>query len=314
MKKVTVLLFSVLLSFAAIAQKGKVNSAATYNDNNELAKALETINIALDPNNPKSVKSINWPKSWIVRGDIYQKIFTASKPEFKALSENPLQEAFNSYLRAIELDESNRYATTIKLQIQMLRNKFSNQAGVAYDAQDYSSSSKAFEMMLKLDNIDLIKADSPDFIDTSTIFNAGYTAYMAKEYDRAIDFYNEAAKYDFNGANMYSSIAHVYIEKGDTAQSIGTLKSGIDKYPNDVNLLIQLVNSYMNEPEKGIEYLDRAIAQDETNQQFYFVKGVFLEKLLKFDDALVSYQQAADLKAAMMSFQGDVTTSNAALW
>jgi len=297
MKKVTVVLFSVLLSVAAFAQKGKVNSAASYNDNNELSKALETINIALDPNNPKSEKSINWPKSWIVRGDIYQKIYASNNPEFKALSANPLEEAFNSYLRAIELDEANRYASSIKLQVQMLRNKFGNKARVAYDAQDYSASSKAFEMMIKLDNIDLIKADNPNYIDTSTIFNVGYTAYLAKEFDRAIDFYNEAAKYEFNGANIYSSIAYVYMEKGDTAQSIETLKSGIEKYPNDVNLLIQLVNSYLNEPEKGIEYLNRAIAQDESNEQFYFVKGVFLEKLKKLDEALESYQKAADLKA-----------------
>ena len=297
MRKVTVLLFSVMLSVAGFAQKGKVNSAAAYNDNNELSKALETINIALDPNNPKSEKSINWPKSWIVRGDIFQKIYVSTNSEFKALSDNPLQEAYDSYLRAVELDEDNRYSSSIKLQVQLLRNKFANQAKVAYDAKDYGTSSKAFEMMIKLDNIDIIKADNPNFIDTSTVFNAGYTAYLAKDFDRAIEFYNEAAKYDFNGANMYSSIAHVYIEKGDTAQSIETLKSGIEKYPNDVNLLIQLVNSYLNEPEKGIEYLDRAIAQDASNEQFYFVKGVFLEKLKKFDEALESYQKAADLKA-----------------
>jgi len=83
MKKI-ILLVAFLISVAgAYAQKGKVASAQTLKDSQKLDKALEAINEAIDPNNEKAENSINWTKTWQVRGDIYRAIYQSKDANVK---------------------------------------------------------------------------------------------------------------------------------------------------------------------------------------------------------------------------------------
>ena len=75
MKKAIILLAFVFAVTGVFAQKGKVTSAQTFKDTGKLDKALEAITEATDPSNEKAEKSIPWPKTWEVKGEIYQAIF-----------------------------------------------------------------------------------------------------------------------------------------------------------------------------------------------------------------------------------------------
>jgi hypothetical protein len=73
------------------AQKGKVTAALNFKDTGKLDKAVEAINEAIDANNPKAVEgSLNWPRTWEVRGEIYQAIFQSKDAAVKKLSDDPL--------------------------------------------------------------------------------------------------------------------------------------------------------------------------------------------------------------------------------
>ena len=100
MKKVILLLFAISISLGIMAQKGKVTSAITYIDQGAFEKAKENLDQAL-----QNEKSKNWYNTFFAKGKLCQAVFESDDPKYKSLcSDDPLQEAYEAYQKAMELD------------------------------------------------------------------------------------------------------------------------------------------------------------------------------------------------------------------
>ncbi len=297
MKKTIILLAFVFAVSGAFAQKGKVTSAQNLKDTGKLDKAFETIEETIDSSNPKAEKSIPWPKTWEVRGDIYQAIFQSQDTNIKKLSADPLTVALDSYKKALELDEKDKFGKTLKIKLTLLTNDLTNQAVQAFQDEDYDKALKSFEQILDIQDVDIVKADNPNAIDTVILFNTGLAAYNAKNYDKAIKYYSEAAKHGYNGARTYSLIASAYQLKGDTIGSLDVLKEGFNKYPTDNGVLTSMIQIYldMDKTDDAMKYLEMAIEQDPTNTTYYFAQGTLYEKLKDEENAIKTYEKALEI-------------------
>jgi len=198
MKRLMVLIIMVSFAFSGCAQRGLVTKSQTLKDTGKLGEALENINAAVDSSNEKSSKTIDWPRTWEVRGEVYQAIFQSNNAETKKLADDPLSEALKSYKKALELDDKGRFANSIKVKLTLLTNDLTNQAVQAFNDEDYPKALRSFEQILDIQELDIIKQDNPEAVDTVIIFNAGLAAYNAENYDKAIEYYKEAAKYGYN--------------------------------------------------------------------------------------------------------------------
>ncbi|NQU52123.1 MAG: tetratricopeptide repeat protein [Bacteroidetes bacterium] len=297
MKKTIILLTFVFAISGAFAQKGKVTSAQNLKDTEKLDKALEAIEEATDPSNEKAEKSIPWPKTWEVKGEIFQAIYQSKDANFQKLSDDPLTTAFDSYKKALELDEKDKFGKSVKIKLTLLTNDLTNQAVQAFQDEDYNKALKSFEQILAIQNVDIIKADSPDAVDTVILFNAGLAAYNAENYEKAINFYTMVAKYGYNGARTYSLIADSYQQNKDTTGALEALKIGFEKYPEDNGVLTSLIQIYldMGKTDDAMKYLEMAIAQDPTNTTYYFAQGTLYEKLNDEENAIKTYEGALEI-------------------
>lgn len=297
MKRTIFLLAFVFMVSGVFAQKGKVTSAQNLKDTGKLDKAVETIETTIDPSNPKSSKTIPWPKTWEVRGEIYQAIFQTEDENFKKLSDDPLTVAFDSYKKALELDENNKFGKSLKIKLTLLTNDLTNQAVEAFQDEDYDKALSSFEQIIEINNTDIVKADNPAAVDTVILFNAGLAAYNAKKYDKSIEYYSEAAKYGYNGARTYSLIADAHQQKGDTIGALDVLKVGFEKYPDDNGVLTSMIQIYldMEKTDEAMKYLEMAIAQDPTNTTYYFAQGTLYEKINDEENAIKTYEKALEI-------------------
>jgi tetratricopeptide (TPR) repeat protein len=295
MKKVFFVAILLLAGTTVFAQKGKVSSAENYKDSGKLDKALEAIEETVDPNNDKAEKTLDWPRTWEVRGEIYQAIFASKDENYKKLSDNPLEEAYKSYMKALSLDDKDRYANGIKIKLTFLIQDLTKAAVNAFQAEKYDDATKYFENILDIEKTDLFKKDTP--VDTVIIYNTGLAATNAKQYKKAIDYFKECIKYDYNGGASYGQIISAYEAMGDTTAAVNSMKEGFEAYPESQNILVSLINYYMskNKSEDAISYLDKAIEKDPKNPTFYFAKGAALDKLGRSDEALKAYQQATEV-------------------
>ncbi|HYQ58662.1 MAG TPA: tetratricopeptide repeat protein, partial [Draconibacterium sp.] len=297
MKK-TIILLALVLSFsAAFAQKGKVTSAQNFKDTGKLDEAVETIENTIDPANDKAEKTIPWPKTWEVRGEIYQAVFKSQDESVKALSDDPLTVALESYKKAIELDESDKFSKSVKIKLTLLINDLADQAVEAFNTDDYKTALKSFEQILEIEDMPLIKEDSPEAVDTIIIFNAGLAAYNLEDYETAIKFYKEAAKHGFNAGRTYVLIADSYLQMQDTAQALNSVQEGFEKYPDDNGVLTNMIDLYMKtgKNEEAAEYLDLAIEQDPQNVTYYSAKGRLFETFGQEQDAINTYEKAIEV-------------------
>ena len=293
MKKTIILLAFVFAVSATFAQKGKVTTAQNLKDTGKLDKALETIEETVDPANEKSEKTISWPKAWEVRGEIFQAIGQSKDENFKKLSEDPLTEALNSYKKALELDENGKSSNSVKIKLTLLTNDLTNQAVQAFQDENYKKALSSFEQILEIQNLDIVKADNPDAIDTVIIFNSGLAAYNAEDYTKAIKYYGEAAKYGYNGPRSYSLLAQSYQALKDTLGALNALKEGFEKYPEDNMVLESMIQIYMDmdKTDEAMKYLEMAIEKDPTVPRYFFAQGALYEKLGDEENAIKTYEK-----------------------
>lgn len=298
MKKTIILLALVFVTTISFAQKGKVTSAQTLKDAGKLDEALKAINTATDPNNADAAKSIPWPHTWEVKGEIFQAIYQTKNENFKKLEADPLTRAYESYKKALELDTDGKIAKSIKIKLTLLvQPDLTDQAIQAYNSENYEKALQTFEQILEINSMPLLKADNPNDVDTVFIYNAALAAYNAKNYDKAIKYFNEAAKYGYGAGTTIFRIAATYELKGDTASALKALQDGFQKYPKDIQIVESMINIYLNtnKTDDAMSYLDLAIKQNPTNSSYYSVMGSLLDKMGKKDEAIKSYEKAVEL-------------------
>jgi tetratricopeptide (TPR) repeat protein len=297
--KRTTILFALLFAVTCVfAQKGKVTSALSYKETGKLDKAVEAIEETIDANNPKTESSITWPRTWEVRGEIYQAVFQSKDENYKKLSSDPLTIAFDSYLKALQLDDKDRFSKSVKIKFTLLIGDLTNQAIAAFNEENYERALKSFEQIMAIEQTPVYKADDPNAVDTVIMFNAGLAAYNAQNYDKAIDYYTKAAKYRYNGAKTYTLISSSYLQKKDTVGALQILQEGLKEFSQESSLLVEVINIYINKNkvDEAIKYLEMAIAQDPKNPTFHFAQGTMFDRLLKSDDAATCYLKAIELK------------------
>lgn len=297
MKKI--LLALLLLTFTGnfiCAQNSKVRSATNYKDGGQLAKALESIEIAVDPNNEKAKKSIVSPKTWIVRGEVFRAIATSKKAEDAKLSEKPLVEAYNSFMKAMEIDEKGKYKSNLKINLTfMIQQDLPNAAIKAFNDKKFDEATDYFEKILTVQATDIFREETP--VDTVIMYNAAISAANAKMYEKAIGYFKECIKHDYNGGASYGQIINAYKEMGDTLKSVEIMKEGVLKYPEEQMILFALINYYIetNDSQEAITYLDKAIKKEPDNPTLYFAKGTALEKLERMEEALEVYHKTIEI-------------------
>ncbi|MFW6327498.1 MAG: tetratricopeptide repeat protein, partial [Bacteroidota bacterium] len=296
MKRIIIPLVLALVVLAS-CQTGKVTTALNQKEAGNIEEALEMINEAVDPASEKSEKTIGWPRTWEVRGEIYQSIYQSEDQKVRKLAENPLDEALRSYQKALELDEQDKFSNSVKIKLTLLINDLTNQAVQAFNDEDYNKALNSFENILELQDIPIMEEDSPGAVDTVIIFNAGLAAFNAENYDKAIKYYSEAAEYGYNGTRTYSLLANTYQLKGDTLGALDALKEGFEKYPDNNTILTSMIQVYLDldKTQDAMKYLQLAIEQDPTNATYYFALGTLYEKNEQQQEAIEVYEEAIEL-------------------
>lgn len=293
MKKIVTLATLLILTTAIFAQKGKVTSALSYKESGNLQKAYETIQVALDPENEKATKSLNWPRAWEVKGEILQAIYREGN---KTIVEDPLFKALEAYEKAIELDEKDKFSKSIMVDLTFLQTDFSNLAIAAYEAQDFIKAMQCFEKFMQISNNPIVNKTGAEVIDTAIIYNAGLAAYKGESWGKAIEFFQRSAKNDYNGDVSYYYTFKAYQAKGDTTAAVNILHESFEKYPENEAIIVELINHYINagKPDESIKYIDLAIAKQPDNVSFYTAKGSTLERLDRQDEAIEVYKEAIE--------------------
>ncbi len=263
MKKLLLMLTILVIASTSMAQKSERTNAFMYNKNAQYDKAKEAIDKAVE--HPKTVDDA---KTWMYRGIIYLNLVFSE--EFATLSEDPLQESFTSFKKAVELDPDNdlRREDDIDPRVEAIGQQY-----FAYGVDDFNAGTydKAADKFKKSFDV----AAYTNKVDTLALLNAALASVRGEEYQQSLDYYQELLGYGFNESDVYKNMAMAHRNLGDNDAMFATLKSGREIYPDDAGLMLEEINAYLSigQGAKVVDDLKILVEKDPTNYSIFFVLG-----------------------------------------
>lgn len=277
-----------------VAQKSNVYRAESFLKSGDLIKAFECIDLALDSTNEKSQKTIVWPQTWMVQGDIYLAIYYSDNNEYNALCDDPLTISYRAYVKALSFNDKSGIQNEIKYKIALLENELQNAAIKAYNAQKYCNAFTRFEQALFLKQLPDIKGDTEVEIDTALVYNCGLAALKAEDYDKAITMLNGVVRTGYGEASTIVMLASAYQSKEDTLGAIRVLEDGLAKYPGDEVILTSMIQLFIDSDntDEALKYLDIVLVNQPTNAKYYILKADLYNQKADTEMAIAQYKAA----------------------
>jgi len=298
MKKILLLIAAVSISFCAMSQKGKVTSALSYIDQGALDKAKDALDQAL-----VNESTINWFNTYFAKGKLCQASYKSDNPKFKAFYTDPLQEAYTSYEKAIELDPKGSIKK--KIITNMIYNSLAidlfSEGSAKFEAKDYTGALKSFETQIAITESDKYAGA----IDTGMYYNAGLAAVNSAKYPQAIKYFEKCAEMKYLGITPYYQIYESYLGLGDTAKAETTLKNLPAMFPNDKTITLQLIDLYIksNKNDEALKYIKVAKETDPNNYSLFFAAGIIYLNQNKYDDAITELSKSIEIKGDLYDTQ-----------
>jgi tetratricopeptide (TPR) repeat protein len=219
------------------------------------------------------------------------------------ISEDPLGTSMEAYIKAIELDEDGKLDSKIKDNLIDLKNQFKREGVNYYYKEDFDGSLHAFENVLTINNLALFEGE----MDTVMVQYSGIIAREIADktdnkelYKKSIEYYTQLAEADFGGPNTYLQIKMDYMTIGDTLKALDVLMEAYEKYPDTVNVVANIADTYiqLGEIDEGLEFMEGVLQKSPEMAEGYYWKGRMLinkEEVEFIDQAIESYNKAGEL-------------------
>ena len=299
-----VFLTAVMITTGAFSQKkNETNAAMDYQSyekalmsqdmdgaKKSLLSAKNWIDEAAEhPDTKESVKTLFY------KGKIYLGLsmlgLMSEDAELKELAtEENAQKGIDAFKKSYELDSKGRYRDDIKTMAFMVREQSIREGVKQFQEQK-------FEQAMELFETSVVMMDVIGQTDSLAIYNMALAADRSKNFDKAFEYYDKAAQVGYNVPGSYTLASNALREQGKNEEALAYVKTAREKFPNDQDLIIQMVNIALSSGDNEVaeKSLNDAIAKDPENKQLYFAIGTVYDQLGKNEEAVKSFEKAIQI-------------------
>lgn len=291
------LLFSSALFLTLQAQEGAklakqaAKALTTYNmdpasNSAKLTEAKTLIDQALQQPDAQALYS-----AWYSKGEIYSTIFqleTAQmqfNPQAKYSGDNDALAAYDAYKKAYEIGTKKFEKADAAKGITTVQGGLINLGIIKYDKGEYEKALASFEAVLSSHDIlteakqNSLLADPVQY--DNQVFTTAITATLAKNCDKAMEYYNKLYTKGTDKAAVYDGMYTCLNDMGKTDEARKILNEGRQKFPDDTGLLFSEINVYLREGrlDELTSNLKKAIEAEPNNIGLYITLGNVYDNL-----------------------------------
>ena len=213
----------------------------------------------------------------------------------KPVVEDALAGAVKAYKKANEVDAKGSKTKDIKAGLENVSSKYLSDGMNAYQLGDLAGASVFFEKAA-----DAMATAPLSKVDTTALYNAGFTAWIAKDYERAKTFFEKcvAADYYYDDGEVFAKLGDIYTNLGDAKKGAEYLEQGFVKFPQSQSILIGLINYYISSNENTdrlFELIGEAKKNEPNNASLYYVEGNIYNQLGNKEKAVEAYYKCAEI-------------------
>ena len=193
--------------------------------------------------------------------------------------EDALAKSFEAWKKAYEVDAKQSKVKDINAGLASIAQKYVGDAYNAYQFGDLAKASKLFAAAAE------VSATAPySNLDKDALYNAGFTAWMAKDYAGAQKYFEEcvANEYYYDDGEVFAKLADIHKNLGNGEKVVVILEEGFSKFPQSQSILIGLINYYLEnkqDPARLFELIDLAKQNEPNNASLYYVEGNIYNEL-----------------------------------
>ncbi|MDO5341154.1 MAG: hypothetical protein Q4F69_01715 [Bacteroidia bacterium] len=275
----------------AFKTQNKLEKAVKQMDNAKLMikKAKDAIDAA-----SQHEATINQAKTWHYLAVIYYKI--GLYPEFRDLDENAFEKSLNAFGKIMNLDPKYYSQNTGEFQqyIASIGGNYYDMGANFYNEQKFED---AYINFKKAYDAAAVVGGK----DNSALLNAAFCAMKVEKYEESINMLNMLVSNGYDDPTVYQSLAVCYRSTGDNDKMIETIQTGRAKYPDDANLMNEMINSYLTVHREG-EIIDQIIdmaQKNPTQPVYYFILGTIYanaeSELFDVEKTLESYNKVIEI-------------------
>lgn len=299
MRKLVAMLSLAAVSFGAVAQKADIVSAVLEYNKKNIANAKKFIDRAT-PNPDLGEKNLS--KYWYYRGKIYYAIAVSPDSSIRALDNEPVEKAYESFREELKVDVKERYSKKdIRESIWNCALVYLNRGYdkiEAYEDLSQMPEAEAAEAVSNLIRATEIKEDPIiGRVDSSTIYTASIVAQYAKDYDQAIALANRVIELGYKNEFGYFNLINIYKSLDQLDKALEVIQDAKVAYPNSIDILVEEVNIYIakGQTEKAIEPLKAAVQNNPDNAMFHATLGSIFNNIGQYQNAENSLKKAVEL-------------------
>jgi len=285
-KTLLMLLVALFVATGVNAQKNKRTTA--YNANKEFNNEIELYKLKKNPKDlenakeaiqeakenidaaVKHEKTMNDAKTWLYRGAIYYNLATLPVVIDKnnKLDREAANTAYESLMKAKELDVKKNLTDDINVYLQDLYNLYFTEGANNFNDKDYGLAKKNLERAFN------IMQDRGVF-DTIAAFYTGLVGFMDNDPETTVEYMKKCDEVNFNDPRVYIYWSRALKAEKDTVAALNIVEKGREKYPEELSILLEEAQIYLEKGEKDKlkSSLLKAIAKDSTNANLYFLLG-----------------------------------------
>ncbi|HBI80911.1 MAG TPA: hypothetical protein DDY04_02950 [Bacteroidales bacterium] len=212
----------------------------------------------------------------------------------KPVVEKPLDIAYNSFQKAIELDTKSKSTKNIQEDLIKLKGLYISEGSNQYTLKDYKGAFESFKRVIEIGKLPILNHK-----DTAIYYYAGLSAQLAGLLEESIPYYEQSIELGFtNEGAVYFNIFDAYKNLGKADEGLKYLEEGFLKYPKNTNILFTLISYYIDkqeDPAKILVYIDKAIETEPNNSSLHFAKGTLYDRLGDWENAVTSYKKSIEI-------------------
>jgi tetratricopeptide (TPR) repeat protein len=272
----------MVIQVLGYGQQAAVTNAVLYHQSGELDKAKEQIDLAITDEKTK-VQA----KTWYYRGLIYADLVTTMNPNFKALTNDPLKQSFESLLKAKTLDPAQgEYYRQSDYKLKELWGEAINTGGVSYENNKYEDAIKNFE-----------HAQQMRPADTTAYLYAMWTAEDMKRDDLIKKYADSLTNINYKSVYVYQKLIQISNQEKDYNKALEISKKALIDFPKNPNLLQDQGELYLKTSniQGALENFEYLAGIKPSSLEFNLYAGSMNEKLNKDERALEYYSKVLAL-------------------
>jgi tetratricopeptide (TPR) repeat protein len=300
MKKFAMIVFGLMMVTGVYCQSNQRTAAFNHLRYNRLDKAQEAIDKAIE-----HPKTINDARTWFYRGNVYLAIRLTDEEQYMNLDPKPLEKAYQSYIRALELDEKQEHLIEINERMIVVAEQYFNDGvnfyNIAFErfnnegktegvVNAYKEAATSFELSGDINS-------RLGVMDTVAYYYSAQSAFYAEEFEVAKKYFSNLKQLNYLEPSIYRFLSEIYKAENDTTMALNMVQSGREIFPEDLNLIIEETNIYLNsnQQDKALALLQLAVKKDDTNPTLFFAIGTNFDEMGNFEEAEKNYLKAIEL-------------------